>query len=656
MASLQADARQKEELRQEGYRDFAAGIVKDQKDIQKGRLLRVNSSYYQQGVELARGRRRGQEVYLKLAEYENENPRPTDTDVDAYNEWLETGLASIQEELGVDPDELSEFELDSYVGALNELRQQDAARHLKHVDQALLAENAASFETGVMALGQKLQDGVISQDEFLGEYQELLTRGYAQGLNVSQSKRMAYQEALRVAEATDSPDLLKAIPDAAMDVALKSARDQDAERLSAEGNARYVRDLTSLVDQGKVLDESVIENDNRLTDGQKSSLRSLVRSTQRRLTGERARALSDAREAAAEEEAKLSFINLANDGLLHLQGDFEATLPTGENVKFSAKEAQAIGIQGAVENRLASLPEDQRTVPYQMQALADVLTDNRVQNYEPLQRTFGGIAVEATLEKMANGDVPPDVLETIEAAQHLPLAVLRDHLDEDDYEWYLNFRTAKALGGHGTAEAATVAAQQHRNPGMQTKQVLGRINGLPSELNVSNKKNGTVMNALVLQRAHQLLRTQGTVSRVKEALKQELKENFVEVNGSMVPRPDGMSKKDAEMTMKTFTKAYEEKYGLDNVILMYDREEKGFRALSNDGMDLRFAVDGVPDDMPTYFTMSDVVSWSENYIVANRKEGMTEEEALAEFRADRAAVERIREQKFEMTLPYGRKL
>lgn len=247
--------------REEGLRDYAAGLVRDGQRIVNGELQPIESEYYMAGVEMGRGRRRGRDVWARFADWMAENPRPGlanagDDDVDGgYNAWLERGLASAQEAAGLDPDRMSSLERNEYAGVINQLRQRDHEQYLAQINHEAFEEQMESISSDIMAMGLEFDSENL--DATYGTAQNLLARARANGLDLNAVRRSILTQFSNIARENGDVSILENVPTLLKTAELDSVRrdlienvQRDIETAQYEGETQVLQGVQDALQAG----------------------------------------------------------------------------------------------------------------------------------------------------------------------------------------------------------------------------------------------------------------------------------------------------------------------------------------------------------------------------------------------------------------------
>lgn len=450
-------AEKAQEEREAGLRDFAAGLIKDGQRIVDGELQPIESEFYMAGVEMGRGRRRGREVWQKFSEIAANNPRPDDPS--DYPEWIEGSLALAQEELGIDPDELTEIEREEYANILEQVRQRDHESQLRHSNERVLEENRAAWSSDVEGLLLDFDpNDPEAQSQLYTSAQNLMSQGRATGLTPEAMRQTILTQFENLARQTGDVSVLQNIPNGVlMDANIRARRDDAVERVEAELRAEQYEGQGAIVRQaydamvtrdygqalqilreadaaGAIQSETFMAWDARIRNAQEAAHREGIEDRNRVA---RVAAREEALDAAIADGALSSGVSWVD--------------PVSGETQFLTSDAAARYVQDRVFNSYGG-----RT-PEAFAALTELGANTGTTFPAVSSRFERALDIPAVRLESDNGLTQADqaAIETLLSANPNELSHYID--DPDDYATVMTFRSLHSTGDYDPREAMATA-------------------------------------------------------------------------------------------------------------------------------------------------------------------------------------------------------
>lgn len=242
--------------REQGLRDFINNRVQDGQAIAAGEMSPLESQAYMTGVAMARGRRRGREVWAEFYRLRNENERPG-LEGGNYQEWMDTLLDEAKANVGVVDEEMSEAEYGEFTGIVSQMRYRDSESYLAQLDREAAYEAAISRESDIEGLTLEYDPGSeTANEDFLASAEGIMTEAYTDGEALPPVRMALLESAYRIALDTGDETILTSIPDSSpmMDNATKDARDRMIDSIQsareeaiAERSDRLLRDGNAML-------------------------------------------------------------------------------------------------------------------------------------------------------------------------------------------------------------------------------------------------------------------------------------------------------------------------------------------------------------------------------------------------------------------------
>jgi len=196
--------------RDQGLREYAAGLVQDGQRIRNGELEPIESRYYMAGVEMGQGRRRGREVWAAFSEWQIDNPRPGLNSEENHAEWLEEGLAAAQETLGYDPGAMSPAELGEYSGIISQVRQRDQEEFVAQLNREAVQGQLEGINSDIYSLGEAFDPEAPAPTYEAAS--NILSTAVAQGLDPDAVRTEIFTQFARIARESGDVSVLENIP------------------------------------------------------------------------------------------------------------------------------------------------------------------------------------------------------------------------------------------------------------------------------------------------------------------------------------------------------------------------------------------------------------------------------------------------------------
>lgn len=439
--------------REEGLRDYAAGLVRDGQRIVNGELQPIESEYYMAGVEMGRGRRRGRDVWARFADWMAENPRPGLSDEEGYNAWLERGLASAQEAAGVDPDRMSSLELNEYAGVVNQVRQRDNEQYLSQINQEAVQEQVESINSDIMAMGLEFDSENL--DATYSTAQNLLARARANGLDLNAVRRSILTQFSNIARNPENMDtaILENVPTLLKTAELESVRldlienvQRDIETAQYEGETEVLQGvqdalqagdapgarilLDSANEGGRLRDETYLNWDQRVYNETNTIARRMRDAAIDRFNdASRANALMDAMSNG-----------LAGAGVSWRQAD--------GSVEYMSPEEVAREIEADV---FSSMGRTAEAIGY-----LSNMTNEANLLFPAVEDHFQGI-FRISQDKLETGSLSEAETALVESLMHVDPVTIGAYFEGDQFDQLMTARFLQQSGGYSPGEALAMS-------------------------------------------------------------------------------------------------------------------------------------------------------------------------------------------------------